>query len=69
LPCDKPATSPGPLAMTGAVSLDSAAAGAHTLFAASMPGPSGAVAPGCPVCVPVPEPVSVPVPANVGRAP
>src|SRR6266436_1197094 len=50
LPCDRPATAPGPLAMTGAVSLDSAAAGGHGLFASSMPGSSGAPPPGCPVC-------------------
>jgi hypothetical protein len=51
LPCDKPATAPGPLAMTGAVSLDSAAAGG--LFSGSMPGSSGAPPPACPVCGPV----------------
>jgi FecR-like protein len=53
LPCDRPATAPGPLAMTGAVSLDSAAAGGHGLFASSMPGSSGAPPPACPVCEPV----------------
>jgi hypothetical protein len=53
LPCDKPATAPGPLAMTGAVSLDSAAAGGHGLFSGSMPGSSGAPPPACPVCGPV----------------
>src|SRR5216684_2784048 len=49
LPCDRPATAPGPLAMTGAVSFDSAAAGGHGLFASSMPGSSGAPAPVSPV--------------------
>jgi FecR protein len=62
LPCDNPATAPGPLAMTGAVSLDSAPAGDHGLFVASMPD-SGAPAPACTVCVPVP--VSLPVPTTV----
>jgi len=45
LPCDSPATAPGPLAMTGAVSLDSAAAAAHGLFTGPMPGPGGAPPP------------------------
>src|SRR6266849_7343503 len=49
LPCDRPATAPGPLAMTGAVSFDSAAAGGHGLFAAAMPGSGGAPPPACPV--------------------
>jgi len=49
LPCDRPATAPGPLAMTGAVSLDSAAAGGHGLFAAAIPGPSSAPPPVSPV--------------------
>ncbi len=49
LPCDRPPTAPGPLAMTGAVSFDSAAAGGHGLFAAAMPGANGAPAPVSPV--------------------
>jgi hypothetical protein len=62
LPCDHPATAPGPLAMTGAVSLDSAAAGGHGLFTGSMPGSSGAPPPACPVC----EPVAAVVPVGGG---
>jgi hypothetical protein len=62
LPCDRPATAPGPLAMTGAVSFDSAAAGGHGLFTGSMPGSSGAPPPACPVC----EPVSPVVPVVGG---
>ena len=50
LPCDKPPTSPGPLAMTGAVSLDSATAGGGSVgFTGTSPGSSGAPAPACPV--------------------
>jgi ferric-dicitrate binding protein FerR (iron transport regulator) len=49
LPCDKPPTTPGPLAMTGAVSLESA--NASNMFAGAMPGSSGAPVPACPVCV------------------
>jgi ferric-dicitrate binding protein FerR (iron transport regulator) len=51
LPCDKPPTTPGPLAMTGAVSLESATGTA--LFVGAVPGSSGAPPPACPVCVPV----------------
>ena len=65
LPCDRPATAPGPLAMTGAVSLDSAAAGGHGLFSGSMPGSSGAPPPACPVC----EPVAAVVPVGGGGNP
>ncbi len=54
LPCDRPPTTPGPLAMTGAVSLDSANAGA--LFTGAVPGSSGAPPPSCPVCMPVTSP-------------
>ena len=46
IPCDKPPTTPGPLAMTGAVSLDSAnasAGGAH--LAGRMPASSGVAPP------------------------
>src|SRR6266851_4405077 len=65
LPCDRPATAPGPLAMTGAVSFDSAAAGGHGLFAAAMPGSGGAPPPACPVC----EPVVAVVPVGGGGNP
>jgi hypothetical protein len=58
LPCDSPPTAPGPLAMTGAVSLDSAEAGARGLFTAPMPGPGAAPPP--PFSNPVP-PAVVPV--------
>jgi ferric-dicitrate binding protein FerR (iron transport regulator) len=57
LPCDKAATAPGPLAMTGATSLDSASAGgagsggsASGTFVGSSPGSGGAPVPACPVC-------------------
>jgi hypothetical protein len=53
LPCDKAATAPGPLAMTGATSLDSATAGgggASGGFIGSQPGSGGAPVPACPVC-------------------
>lgn len=56
LPCDKPPTNPGPLAMTGAVSLDSAAAGAGSSFIGAAAGSSGAPPPACPVCVEVTVP-------------
>jgi hypothetical protein len=55
LPCDNPPTTPGPLAMTGAVSLDSAAADGHGLFTGPMPGPGGSPPPPC--CGP-PSPVT-----------
>jgi ferric-dicitrate binding protein FerR (iron transport regulator) len=54
LPCDKAATAPGPLAMTGATSLDSASAGGSGSsggFIGSQPGSGGAPVPACPVCV------------------
>jgi ferric-dicitrate binding protein FerR (iron transport regulator) len=50
LPCDKPPTSPGPLAMTGAVSLESALAGGAS-FTGAAPGASAAPVPACPVCM------------------
>lgn len=53
LPCDKAATAPGPLAMTGATSLESAEAGgggSGGLFTGSQPGAGGAPVPACPVC-------------------
>jgi ferric-dicitrate binding protein FerR (iron transport regulator) len=53
LPCDKNATAPGPLAMTGATSLDSATGGgggASGTFIGSQPGSGGAPVPACPVC-------------------
>ncbi|MGA7870907.1 MAG: FecR family protein [Candidatus Binatus sp.] len=50
LPCDKPPTAPGPLAMTGAVSLDSATAGASTMFTGAAAASGGAPVPACPVC-------------------
>jgi hypothetical protein len=53
LPCDKAATAPGPLAMTGATSLDSAEAGGGGTsggFVSSQPGSGGAPVPACPVC-------------------
>jgi hypothetical protein len=50
LPCDKPPTGPGPLAMTGAVSLDSANAGASSLFTGAGAASGGAPVPACPVC-------------------
>ena len=51
LPCDKPPTSPGPLSMTGAVSLDSANAGAGSSFIGASASSGGAPVPACPVCV------------------
>ena len=50
VPCDKAATAPGPLSMTGAVSLESANAGGAS-FAGAAPGSSAAPVPACPVCV------------------
>src|SRR5271167_555615 len=50
LPCDKPPTAAGPLAMTGAVSLDSAAGGGAQ-FTGAAPSSGGAPVPACPVCV------------------
>lgn len=58
LPCDKPPTNPGPLAMTGAVSLDSAVAGGGSSFVSAAPGSSGAPPPACPVCVDVTVPTT-----------
>ncbi len=65
LPCDKPPTTPGPLAMTGATSLDSANAGG--LFTGP-PGSSGAPPPACPVtvCPACTTPVSHPIPPTGG---
>jgi hypothetical protein len=62
LPCDKPPTIPGPLAMTGATSLDSANAGGSS-FAGTVPGASGAPVPACPVppaCTACKNPVVTP---------
>jgi ferric-dicitrate binding protein FerR (iron transport regulator) len=50
LPCDKPPTAPGPLAMTGAVSLESANAGGAQ-FTGAAPSSGGAPVPACPVCM------------------
>jgi ferric-dicitrate binding protein FerR (iron transport regulator) len=50
LPCDKPPTAAGPLAMTGATSFDSASAGGAS-FAGPAPGASGPPVPACPACV------------------
>jgi len=62
LPCDKPPTNPGPLAMTGAVSLDSATAGAGAAsFIGASAGAGGAPPPACPVCV------DMTVPGTTGR--
>jgi len=54
LPCDKPPTTPGPLAMTGANSLGSAHAGGGGgggggVFTGTVAGSSGAPPPACPV--------------------
>jgi FecR protein len=60
LPCDKAATAPGPLAMTGATSLDSAiggGSGSSGGFIGSSPGSGGAPVPACPVCADI-SPVS-----------
>ena len=51
LPCDKPPTNPGPLAMTGAVSLETANAGGGATFISSSASSGGAPPPACPVCV------------------
>ncbi len=51
LPCDKPPTQAGPLAMTGATSLDSASAGGGASFTGAAPASGGAPVPACPVCV------------------
>lgn len=51
LPCDKPPTAAGPLAMTGATSLDSASAGGGASFAGVARGASAASVPACAVCV------------------
>jgi len=50
LPCDKPPTAAGPLSMTGAVSLESAAGGGAQ-FTGAAPSSGGAPVPACPVCV------------------
>jgi len=75
LPCDRPPTAPGPLAMTGAVSLDSAVAGGGGLFIGAVPGSSGApppacpVPPACPACTtPVAPPHPPPPPPSVSLA-
>ena len=48
VPCQSQPTTPGPLAMTGAVSLDSAVGAGG--FVGTLPGSSGAPPPACPVC-------------------
>ncbi len=63
LPCDKPPTAAGPLAMTGATSLDSASAGGAG-FAGPAPGVSVAPVPACPVCVNV---TTVPAAVSAGH--
>ena len=70
LPCDKSPTTPGPLGMTGATSLDSATAGAGGggLFTATSPGSSGAPAPACPppsACPACTIPVTPPHPPTI----
>src|SRR5271166_343112 len=69
LPCDHPPITPGPLAMTGAVSLDSANAGGGNI-AALAPASGGAPVPACPVCVPMTTTTVTtpphPPPPNVG---
>src|SRR5208282_172875 len=74
LPCDKPPTTPGPLAMTGATSLDSANAGGSGLFTGTVPGSSGAPPPACPVppaCPACTTPVThpPPPPPSIGPGP
>ncbi len=73
LPCDKPPTIPGPLAMTGATSLDSAKAGGGNSFAGTVPGATGAPPPACPVtvCPACKNPVVTPagLPHFVGAGP
>lgn len=50
VPCDQAPTTAGPLSMTGAVSLDSAAAGGGgAVFPVPVPGSGGAPPPACPV--------------------
>lgn len=51
LPCDKPPTNPGPLAMTGAVSLETANARGGANFISSSASSGGAPPAACPVCV------------------
>jgi ferric-dicitrate binding protein FerR (iron transport regulator) len=69
IPCDKPPTSPGPLAMTGAVSLDSAnAGGGGARFAGGMPVSSGVVPPASlDATTAAPPPASPPITAVQGR--
>ncbi|HYL60954.1 MAG TPA: FecR family protein [Candidatus Acidoferrales bacterium] len=50
LPCNQPPTTPGPLGMTGATSLESATSGAAGGFVGLTPGAGGAPPPACPVC-------------------
>ncbi len=63
VPCDQPPTSPGPLGMTGATSLESATSGAAGGFVGLTPGAGGAPPPGCPVCA------GNSLPAGVGSNP
>ncbi len=65
IPCDKPPTTPGPLAMTGAVSLDSANAGGGSRFA--MPVSNGAGPPPVSVDVTAAPPANPPITAVQGR--
>jgi hypothetical protein len=51
LPCDKPPTNPGPLAMTGAVSLETANARGGATFISSSASSGSAPPSACPVCV------------------
>jgi ferric-dicitrate binding protein FerR (iron transport regulator) len=68
LPCDKPPTPAGPLAMTGAVSLDSANAGGGARFAGGMPVSGGAAPPvSVDVTTTAPPPASPPITAVQGR--
>jgi hypothetical protein len=68
IPCDKPPTPPGPLAMTGAVSLDSANAGGGARFAGGMPVSGGATPPvSVDVTTTAPPPASPPITAVQGR--
>jgi FecR-like protein len=69
IPCDKPPTAPGPLAMTGAVSLDSAnAGGGGARLAGAMPVSSGVAPPvSLDVTTTAPPAASPPITAVQGR--
>ena len=68
IPCDKPPTSPGPLAMTGAVSLDSAnASGGGARFAIPVSGGAAPPPASIDVTTTAPAPASPPITAVQGR--